>query len=554
MTCIGAGTHIKGDGMTTTHTAELDVLVIGAGFAGIYQLDRLRDLGYNVQLWEAGAGPGGIWYWNCYPGARVDSEGAIYQFAYKELWKNWRYRELFPGWAEMRDYFRYVVDALDLDRSISYNRRVVSAVFDETNHRWVVQAEDGSTVRARFLVPCTGFGSSPHYPDYPGIADGAFTGEAGIHHTARWPQGDIDMTGLRVAVIGTGASGVQVAQEAAKVASEVYVFQRTPNTAFPMKQKQLTDAEQDELQVDIGERLARRLTTFAGFDYDFIPENAADLDPDTRTQRYEALWEHGGFRFWLATFQDILVDPKANDTAYAFWRDRVRARVKDPIVAAKLAPTEPIHPFGVKRPSLEQTYFDIFNQDNVHLVDQYETPIAEITSKGVRTSDAEYEVDLVVLATGFDSVTGGLTAIDIRGVGGQSLKEKWEDGFANHLGVTTKGFPNLLFAYGPGSPAAFCNGPMCAEAQGERIVQAIEYVTRGGHSRIESTDEADERWRQLEEDIVNASLFPQGKSWYMGDNIPGKKRQMLLYTGGLTSYLGEWESSVQADYAGFTIS
>lgn len=529
---------------------ELDVLVIGGGFAGIYQLDRLRDLGYSVKVFEAGSELGGIWYWNCYPGARVDTEGPIYQFSREDLWKEWEYSKLYPDWNELREYFAYVDRKLDISKDVRFNTRVTEAEFDNERSQWVVRASDGSTVRCTYLVPCLGFGSKPYIPPIPGLEN--FRGAC--HHTGLWPQEGLDLTGKRVAVIGTGASGVQVIQEAARDAAAVTVVQRTPNLALPMRQRTLTPADQAVIKSELPERFETRGNVFAGFDFDFQPVNAVDLTPEERNAGYEKLWQAGGFRFWLGVFQDTLFDQKANDYAYAFWRDKVRARIDDPELAEKLAPTTPPHPFGVKRPSLEQNYYDVYNQDNVGLVDLTETPIESVTERGIRTVDGtEREFDIIVLATGFDSVTGGLTAIDIRGTDGAMLRDQWASGVDTHLGMATAGFPNMLFVYGPQSPSGFCNGPTCAEIQGEMIVETLDHLLRNGHQRIEATPEADREWTEHLAELVEPTLFPKAKSWYMGANIPGKTIQILNYPGGLPLYRDKFAESKANGFAGFQI-
>ena len=535
---------------TDAEVETLDVLVVGAGFAGLYQLDRLRRLGFSVQLYEAGAELGGIWYWNCYPGARVDTNAPIYQYSREDLWKDWEFSELYPGWAEVREYFRYVDEKLDLSRDIRFNTRVTGAEFDEEERHWIVRADDGSTVRCRYLVLCTGFAAKPYLPDLPGLED--FRGP--WHHTALWPQDGLDLAGKRVGVIGTGASGVQVIQEASRDAAHLTVFQRTPNLALPMRQQQLDEEAQRRLKEEYPDRFRMRAETFAAFDMDFIPQSAMELSPEERTARYEELWAKGGFHFWLATFQDILFDEAANNTAYAFWRDKTRARIADPALAEKLAPTEPLHPFGVKRPCLEQNYYDVYNQDNVSLVDLRETPIQRIVENGVQTADGVHELDILVVATGFDAVSGGLTALEIRGTNGTTMREQWADGIGAHMGVATANFPNLLFLYGPQSPSGFCNGPSCAELQGDVIIDLLTHLRERGVTRIETTPAADQAWREHVAELVAPSLFPRADSWYMGANVPGKPREMLNYPGGLPAYLQKWQDCKGAGYDGFLMS
>jgi cyclohexanone monooxygenase len=542
--------------MTAAPTEELDVLVVGAGFAGLYQLDRLRELGHTVKVFEAGSDIGGIWYWNCYPGARVDTWAPLYQFSREDLWRDWNFQELYPGWEEVRRYFHYVDSKLDLSKDIRFDTRVTGAEFDETEHRWLVHGRDERdgttfTVRARHLVLCTGFAAKPFVPEFEGLD----TFEGPSHHTALWPQEGLDVEGKRVGVIGTGASGVQVIQEYAPHVSHLTVFQRTPNTALPMRQRTLDDEANREMKATYRERLAMRPDTFAGFDYDFLPQGAMEVSDSERTKIYEKLWETGGFFPWLGTFNDIFYSEEANATAYAFWREQVIARVKDPAVAEKLAPREQLHPFGVKRPSLEQRYYEVYNQDNVELIDIRENSIDRITPNGVLTADGrEHVVDVLVLATGFDAVTGSLTSIDIRGTGGQTFTDAFAEGTRTHLGATTAGFPNLFYLYGPQSPSAFCNGPSCAELQGEWVVQCLEHLRGNGLTRIEATPEAEQAWVDHMTELSEETLFGQAASWYMGANVPGKKRELLCYPGGLPLYLSKCQESADQGYAGFALA
>ncbi len=528
---------------------DLDVLVVGAGFTGLYQLHRLRQLGFSVRLFEAGADLGGIWYWNCYPGARVDTHVPMYEFSSEDLWRDWNWTERFPSWEELRRYFRYVDQKLDLSRDIAFNTRVEAAEFDEDRRRWVVRTQDGGLVSPRFLVLCTGFAAKPYIPDLKGLD--RFAGVK--HHTAWWPQDGLDLTGKRVGVIGTGASGVQVVQEAAAVAAELTVFQRTPILALAMQQCPLDEATQIEMKRDYPARFARRRESFGGFDLQASGKSALEVTADERRAVFEASWAAGGFSFWAATFYDVIMNLDANRTAYDFWREKVQARLRDPMLAEKLAPKQPPHPFGVKRPSLEQTYYDVFNQENVRLVDLKETPILEVTPKGVRTEEQEYELDILVLATGFDAVTGGLTQIDIRGVEGRTLKEKWAAGARTHLGMASAGFPNLLFLYGPQSPSGFCNGPTCAELQGDWVVECLKHMRDMGVTRFETTAVAETAWKEHVEQIGAMTLFPLADSWYMGANIPGKPRELLNYPGGVPLYLQLCQESADKGYEGFVL-
>ncbi|HWY14060.1 MAG TPA: NAD(P)/FAD-dependent oxidoreductase [Rhizomicrobium sp.] len=466
------------------------------------------------------------------------------------MWRKWQFSELYPSWQELRQYFRYVDEKLGLSRDIRFNRRVNEAQFDPTHNHWIVRSSDGSVASARYLVLCTGVSTKPYIPDLPGLND--FGGER--HHTALWPQQGLDMHGKRVGVIGTGASGVQVAQEAAGTAAHLTVFQRTPNMALPMRQKKLDDNTVRRMKEKYPEMFDRRAKTFAGFDYDVLAKSALEVSDDERQATFERLWEIGGFAPWIGSFNDILLNEEANHAAYKFWRDKTRPRINDPAVAEILAPTEPIHPFGVKRPSLEQNFYEIFNQPNVKLVDLRSTPIERVTRKGIKTAAGEYELDILVLATGFDAVTGGLTSIDIRGTQGETLKEKWAKGVRAHLGMAVAGFPNLLFVYGPQSPNAFCNGPTCAELQGDWIARLLDHLRQRNYTRVEATVSAEEAWRAQVLAVADTTLFPRADSWYFGANIPGKPREMLAFAGGLPAYMAKCRESAERGYEGFAIS
>jgi cyclohexanone monooxygenase len=533
----------------SSETGELDAVVIGAGFAGLYQLYQLRKRGFSVRVIEAGAEIGGIWYWNCYPGARVDSHVPLYEYSMEELWRDWNWSERFPAWDEIREYFQHVDERLDLSRDIVFNTRVTAAEFDQERNQWLVSTDDGKVVRTGFVIACTGFAAKHHMPDVEGLED--FEGVC--HHTGLWPQEGLDFAGKRVGVIGTGASGVQVVQEASRDAAQLTVFQRTPILALPMNQQKLDAETQQRMKADYPAVFAKRRVTFAGYEFDNNGQSALDVSPSERQAVFEEAWGKGGFYFWLGTYADVLMDEEANLTAYEFWRDKTRQRIKDPELAEKLAPQVPPHPFGVKRPSLEQCYYEAFNQANVSLVDIQESPIEKITATGVKTQDGIHEFDILVLATGFDAVTGGLNKIDFRGTQGATLKEKWADGVRANLGVASAGFPNLMFLYGPQSPSGFCNGPTCAEVQGDWVVECLEYLRDHGHARIEATATAEKSWSDHVDELAGATLFPKAASWYMGANVPGKTQQLLNYPGGLPLYVEKCRESAQNGYAGFEI-
>jgi cation diffusion facilitator CzcD-associated flavoprotein CzcO len=528
---------------------DIDALVIGAGFSGLYLLSRLRENGFNVRLVDAAAEPGGIWYWNCYPGARVDSHVPIYEFSDERVWRDWTWSERFPGWRELRRYFRHACDVLDLWPAMTLGVRLRTAVFDDDAGFWRVELADGERLTTRYLLPCTGFAAKAYIPSLPGL--NSFAGPA--HHTAHWPQKGIDFAGKRVAIIGTGASGVQVAQEAAREAAQLTTYQRTPILALPMRQRRLDPAEQVRAKSGYPEIFRQRRLTSGGFDIPRLEQSALEASDEERRATFERLWQAGGFHYWVGNYADILLDDKANRLAYDFWRNKVRERIADPVLQEKLAPLEPPHPFGVKRPSLEQTYYDIFNEPNVELVDLRDEPIVEILPHGVATSAGVRQHDVLVLATGFDAVTGGLMQMDIRGTHGTTLAIAWKEGARTHLGYAVSGFPNMLFLYGPQSPSGFANGPSAAEVQGDWVTSFLIHLRNVGFARFEAEPETHDVWGRHIDELSAPTLFPRADSWYMGTNIPGKPRQLLNYPS-LVSYIEMCDASASAGYAGFRLS
>ena len=527
----------------------LDALIIGAGFSGLYQLHRLRQQGFSVRLFEAGAGLGGIWHWNCYPGARVDSHVPNYEYSIEELWRDWNWTERFPAWDELRRYFHYVDAKLDLSRDIRFDTRVTEATFDADNNRWRIVSADGHSVWARYFITCTGFAAKAYVPDIPGIDD--FTGPC--YHTGHWPQEGLDISGRRVGVIGTGASGVQVIQEAGKVATQLTVFQRTPNLALPMRQRTLDEAAQQQMKQRYPEIFRQRDESSGGiFDIVTDERSALEVTDEEREAVFERAWQQGGFHFWFP-FSDILFDLEASNLAYKFWRDKTRSRLQDPALAEKLAPMEPPHPFGTKRPSLEQWYYEVFNQDNVTLVDVNEQPIEAITATGVQTAGQHYDMDILVLATGFDASTGGLTQFDIRGTTDRTLEETWANGVKTQFGVCVPAFPNMFMLYGPQSPTAFWNGPTSAEVQGDWVVDCLTYLRAEGMTRIEAAAAAADDWDQHMNELAAATLLPLAKSWYMGANIPGKHQQLLHHLDA-QEYMTYCRESAANGYSGFELS
>ncbi|CAE7015945.1 hypothetical protein P3342_004198 [Pyrenophora teres f. teres] len=539
----------------TTNSAEvkeLDALIVGAGFGGVWQLKVLRDSGYRVKLVEHGSDYGGVWYWNRYPGARVDSPIPNYEFSDPALWKNWTWEQRFPGSAEIRAYFAHVARVWDLRKDTQFNTFVSSAVWNDADAKWTVKTKQGETYRVKFLLLNTGFAAKRHIPDWKGID--SFKGT--FLHPSYWPHEEPGLHGKRVAIVGTGSTGVQLAQDLSKVAGQLTVFQRTPNMAMPMRQVNFTAPNQAIPKPKYPDFFAGRHDSFAGFDYNFYHKSTFEDTPTERKQKYEELWSEGDFKFWLATYHDMLFSKDANREAYNFWRDKSRAKIHNRKVADILAPMKQPHAFGCKRISLEKDYFEIFNQPNVAVVDVSSkgTPIQGITENGIKTNDAEYQFDYIISATGYDAVTGGLSQIDIRGQSGESLSEHWKDGARTHLGLAVSGFPNMFFTYGPQAPTAFCNGPTCAELQGNWILQTMNHMREKSIKKIVAQKESEDQWNKLVCDIANSSLLPSVDSWYMGTNIPGKPRQPLIYLGGVPSYYKTIYETAEKGYTGFDMS
>ncbi|KDQ23492.1 hypothetical protein PLEOSDRAFT_1114456 [Pleurotus ostreatus PC15] len=530
---------------------NVDVLIVGAGFSGLYQLHFLRQLGFNVKVLEAGGDIGGTWYWNCYPGARVDSYASMYQLSIDGVWQNWSFSSMYPARDEIQNYFHYISRTLELGRDIILNTRVVSAVYDDAASEWAVTTQRGDVVRCQFLSFCTGFASKAFTPALRGI--GTFRGPC--HHTALWPQEGIELRGKRVAVIGTGASGIQVIQEAAAVAQEVTVFQRTPSIALPMNQQLLNDEAKRKLKDGQAKAFDARRKSVSGLDMGPLGQKMADLDEGEKNELYEGLWAEGGFAPLVGGFAEVYQDDVANDWAYGFWRDKVRKRINDPWLQEKLAPTVKPYPLGAKRTPLEQNYYDLFNQPNVHLIDVNENDIDQITPKGIQTADGvAREFDVIVLATGFDAITGSMTQLDIRGTDGANIHDKWTSLASTYLGLMTADFPNMFFSYATHGPTALSNGPTSLEIQSDWIVKCIRYTRGRGFSSVRASKEAEERWTKLVNDIGDQGLWKRAKSWYTGANIPGKRVQHLNFSGGVGLYAQICQENEEKGYEGFEFS
>jgi cation diffusion facilitator CzcD-associated flavoprotein CzcO len=527
-----------------------DALIIGAGFSGLYQLHCLRDrLGLSAVVLEAGDGIGGTWYWNRYPGARCDSESHSYCFTFSEdLQEGWQWSERYPGHAEVRRYLNYVADRLDLKRDIRFGARVTSARYDENANRWHVRTEKGEEFAARFLIAAVGCLSAANVPRIPGLD--SFAGR--WVHTGQWPHEGVDFTGKRVGLVGTGSTGIQAAPVIAETAGHLTVFQRTANYSVPARNAPLTPAFQKYAKENRAE--IRRIMRAATNGHAFLIEERKvfDVSEKERQAIYEAAWEKGGLQF-RATFQDLLQDKAANDTAADFIRSKIRQIVKDPAIAEKLADID--HPYAAKRPPIDTDYFETFNRANVALVDVRASPIEAITPAGVRTGLSEYPLDIIVFATGFDAMTGPLLRMNIRGRDGVALADAWAAGPRNYLGLQVAGFPNLFTVTGPGSPSVLCNMPVAIEQHVEWITDCIAYMRAKGLERIEARPEAMDRWVGEVNAAANATLLPQAHhSWYLGANVPGKPRVFMPYAGGMGRYREICDAVATKGYEGFALT
>jgi len=529
---------------------RFDIVIVGAGFNGLYQLKSLRDAGWSVRLVEAGSGLGGVWHHNCYPGARVDCHVPNYEYSMPEIWQDWNWTERFPGREELVRYFDHVDSVWQLSADIDLNTRITSAHFDDETNRWQLGTDDARAYNCRWLVMCTGFGSAPYIPDLPGLDD--FAGVCS--HTARWPLGGIDLAGKKVGIIGTGASGVQVAQQAAAEAEQLTILQRTPVYALPMEQRSMTVAQQVDAKREYPAVFERRNAPPGSFhDMERDNRSALDVTEAERLAVFDDRWARGGFHFWVGAFKDTLSNDESNRLSYNYWRDKTRARIANESLHESLAPTDPPYPFGTKRPSLEQNFYDIFDQPNVSLVDLKLDPIVTITETGVQTGAGFVELDVLVLATGFDANTGGFTRMDMRGTGGVHIGDAWADGVDTHIGIAAPGFPNMVMLYGPQSAASFCNGPVCAELQGDWVVELLEHLRAHGLTRFDSKTESASEWSDVLAHWADVTLFGKANSWYMGANIPGKRRQLLNMPNS-DAYLQALRDCADADYEGMFFS
>jgi acetone monooxygenase (methyl acetate-forming) len=531
-------------------TEKFDAIVVGAGIAGLYQLYRLREMGLKVRSLDAGSQVGGTWYWNRYPGARVDSQSYIYQYWFSdELLEEWDWSQRFPAQPETERYLNYVADKFELRKDIQFNTTVTAANWDAETALWTINTDTDETFVTPYFVSCAGMLSAPQTPPFANFEK--FRGA--IAHTARWPREGMDLAGKRVGVIGTGATGIQVIQTIAKEVSELKVFQRSPQYAIPMRNEDYDDAARDAWRAQYPALRESVHHTFAGFDYNFETGAYLDLSPEQRTAALERLWADGSLSFWIGGYPEMFFDETVNAEVSEFVRQKIRARVKDPVVAEKLIPTH--FGFGTARVPLETEYYDAYNRDNVQLVDVSETPIEGFTENGLLVDGREYELDVVILATGFDAGTGALSRMDVHGRDGRSLTEQWRKDIRSTLGLQVHGFPNLFTVAGPLAPStAFCNMTTCLQQQVDWITDCIAYLRKQDLKAIEPSLEKEDWWVKHHDDTANATLLMATHSWYTGDNVEGKPRRLLSYIGGVGAYRQFCDEARDSHYEGFALS
>ena len=543
------GSH---DRVAGVRTERVDVLVVGMGFAGMYVLYRARQRGLTARAFEAAGDVGGTWYWNRYPGCRVDVDSVQYSYNFSnELTKEWRWTERFATQPELLRYCNHVADRFDLRRDVKFDTRVTSAVFDDETNLWTLETDKGDVVSAPYCIMATGSLSTPYKPPYPGIEN--FRGD--WYHTGTWPHEEIGFAGKRVGIIGTGSTGIQAIPVIAREAKRLTVFQRTPQYTTPARNRPMTPGEQEAFNARRAEWRDEAMRTFNAItDYPLPTRHHHEDTPEERRAYLEERWEEGGMpQAMLATYKNVIDDGEANKVVADFVRRKIREIVKDPKVAELLCPPEDL-PIGSKRPPIDTDYYETYNRDNVTLVDIESAPIESITANGIKTGDAEYELDTIVFATGFDAMTGSLLAIDIGARAGASLKDAWSDGPDAYLGLMVAGLPNLFMINGPGSPSVKANMIMAIEHHTDWIMDLLDHLRECGFDRVEADERAQTSWVEHAREVAEATLMPVVDSWYVGTNVPGKKRVYMPYFGGFDRYVEICEEVAADGYRGFHLS
>ncbi|MEM7428569.1 MAG: NAD(P)/FAD-dependent oxidoreductase [Pseudomonadota bacterium] len=526
----------------------LDVIIIGAGFAGMYALHKLRKEGFRVLVLERAGDVGGTWYWNRYPGARCDVESMSYSYSFDEdLQQEWCWSKRYAEQPEILDYAMHVADRFDLRKDIRFETEVTSVHFDDAGGVWHVGTGDGRQFTARFCIMATGSLSTPKAPEIGGFE--AFRGEC--YHTGDWPHDPVDFAGKRVALIGTGASGVQAAPVIAREAAHLTVFQRTANFSVPAWNRELRAEEASEWKADYDHWRHRERSTHTGFHNEGGHPAAAKLDEAGRQETLEKGWRQGGLLMWNV-FSDLMTNREANDLAADFVRSKIRQTVKDPETAELLCPKT--HPIGSKRLCVDSEYYEAFNRNNVSLVDIAARPIERITERGLVQAGVEHDFDVLVFATGFDAMTGTMLRMDIEGRAGLPLKDKWADGPVSYLGLMIAGFPNLFCITGPGSPSVLSHVLMAIEQHVDWIADCLLHLAKQGHDLIEASEGAEADWGEHVQEVADGTFFREANSWYMGANVPGKPRIFMPYTGGAHKYRARCDEIAAAGYEGFILS
>ena len=525
-----------------------DAVIVGAGFAGLYMLHRLREQGMTARVFETGSGVGGTWFWNRYPGARCDVNSLEYSYSFSEdLQQEWAWTERFATQPEILAYANHVADRFDLRGDIQLDTCVTAATWDQERGAWLVETDRGDRVWARFCIMASGCLSAARAPDFPGMD--TFAGA--VYHTGQWPHEPVDLSGLRVGLIGTGSSGIQTTPVVAEQVAHLTVFQRTPNFSIPARNEPMDPKRERDWKAQYAVLRRRALETSSGILYEYNDATALSVPEDERSRQFETRWETGGVNF-MRSFTDLMLDPAANDTAAHFVRGKIGAIVRDPAVAAKLMPHD--HPIGTKRICIDSGYYNTFNRDNVRLVDIRDTPIEAITPTGLRTSTEEFALDALILATGFDAMTGALGRIAITGRGGQRLRDKWAGGPRTYLGLMVAGFPNLFTITGPGSPSTLANMIVAIEQHVDWIATCIADMRQRGETLIEPDEAAEDAWVEHVNEVAHRTLFVLANSWYMGANVPGKPRIFMPYVGGFGVYRQKCLDVVANGYEGFCLS
>ncbi|NMY06975.1 NAD(P)/FAD-dependent oxidoreductase [Pseudomonas veronii] len=530
----------------------LDAMVIGAGVAGLYQLYRLREMGLTVRAYDTASGVGGTWYWNRYPGARFDSQAEIYQYWFsEELYKSWQPTERFPAQPETEQWLNFVANRLDLKKDIQFNTRIAAAHFCEESGHWRVTTEAGETINTQYLISCCGMLSAPLSDRFPGQTD--FNGQ--IYHTGLWPKDPVDFSGKRVAVVGTGATGIQVIQTIAPAVGSMKVFVRTPQYVIPMRNPKYSKEDWEKWGTQFHQLKKRVRETFAGFDYDFDAGPWAEKTPDERQAVLEQLWEDGSLAMWLASFPEMFFDEQVNEVVSEFVRIKMRERLQSrPDLCNLLIPTD--YGFGTHRVPLESKYLEVYLQPNVEAVDCKQSPIERIVPEGIQTADGKiHEVDIIVLAVGFDAGSGALSRIDIRGRDNRSLREQWKQEIRTSMGLQIHGYPNLFTTGAPLAPsAALCNMTTCLQQQVDWITGCIEFAIQHGKQVVEASKEFEDDWVQHHDETAAKTLVVKTDSWYMGSNVDGKPRRLVSYIGGVGNYHRRCDEIAAQGYPGFEMA